>query len=151
MNTLSRINTAFQLCDGSDSEGKVEDASISPTLSHVGEPELQNISRIAELIKTQDFLTSIYVGVSGRFPVLSFVMSHASVNSDMQIPVHVLMINQRHLFVHPPYGIVSHIQGYVQYKMFCDSEVSVWLSIGLILASLTLPLLSRHRITEIQC
>ena len=61
MNTPSRINTAFQLCDGSDSEGEVEDASISPTLSHVGEPELQNISRIAELIKTQDFLTGIYV------------------------------------------------------------------------------------------
>ena len=98
MNTPSRINTAFQLCDGSDSEGKIEDASISLTLSHVGAPELQNISRIAESIKTQDFLTSIYVGVSGRFPVLSFAMSRASVNSDMQIPVHVLMINQCHLF-----------------------------------------------------
>ena len=151
MNMPSRINTGFQLCDGSDSEGEVEDASISPTVSHVGAPELQNISRIAELIKTQDFLTSIYVGVSGRFPVLSFVMSRASVNSDMQIPVHVLMINQCHLFVHPPYGMVSHIQGYVQYKMFCNSEVSAWLSVGLILASLTLPSLSRHRITEIQC
>ena len=115
MNTLSVINTGFQLYDGSDSEGEVEDAIISPQLSHVGAPELQNISRIAESIKTQDFLTSIYVGVSGRFPVLSFVMSHTSVNSDMQIPVHVLMINQCHLFVHPPYDrMVSHIQGYVQ-------------------------------------
>ena len=126
MNTLSRINTGFQLCDGSDREGEVEDASISPTLCHVGAPELQNIFRIAESIKMQYFLTSIYVGVSGRFPVLSFVMSHASVNSDMQIPVHVLMINQCHLFIHPPYGMVSRIQGYVQYKMFCNSEVSAW-------------------------
>ena len=124
MNTLSRINTTFQLCDGSDSEGEVEEASISPTLSHMGAPELQNISRIAESIKTQDFLTSIYVGVSGRFLVLSFAMSRASVNSDMQIPVHVLMINQRPLFVHPPYRMVSHIQGYVQYKMFYNLEVS---------------------------
>ena len=147
----SRINTAFQLCDGSDSEGEVKDTSISPTLSHMGELELQNIFRIAESIKTQGFLTSIYVGVSGCFPVLSFVMSHASVNSDMQIPVHVLMINQCHLFVHPPYGLVSHIQGYVQYKMFCNLGVSAWLSVGLILASLTLPSLSRHRITKIQC
>ena len=151
MNTLSRINTGFQLCNGSDREGEVEDASISPTLSHVGAPKLQNISRIAESIKIQDFLTSIYVGVSGRFPVLSFAMSRASVNSDMQIPVHVLMINQRHFFVHPPYGMVSHIQGYVQSKMFCNSGVSVWLTVGLILASLTLPSLSRHCITEIQC
>ena len=152
MNTPSTINTTFQLYDGSDGEGEVEDASISPTLSHVvWVPELQNISRIAESMKMQDFLTSIYVGVSGRFPVLSFVMSRASVNSDMQIPVHVLMINQRHLFVDPPYGMVSCIQGYVQYKMFCNSGVSAWLSVGLILASLTLPSLSRHRITEIQC
>ena len=80
MNTLSRINTAFQLCDGSDSEDEVEDASISLTLSHVGAAELQNISRIAESIKTQDFLTSIYVGVSESFPVLSFAMSHTSLN-----------------------------------------------------------------------
>ena len=124
----------------------------------MGAPELQNISRIAGSIKTQDFLTkisfkisSIYVGVSGRVLVLSFVMSHTSVNSDIQIPVHVLMINQRHLFVHRPYGIVSHIQDYVQYKMFCNSGVSTWLSVGLILASLTLPSLLHHRIPEIQC
>ena len=78
-------------------------------------------------------------------------MSRTSVNSDMQIPVHVLMINQCHLFVHLPCGMVSDIQGYVQYKMFCNSGVSVWLSVGLILASLTLPSLSHHLITEIQC
>ena len=41
-------------------------------------------------------------------------MSRASVNSDSQIPV--LTINQSHLFVHSPYGMVSHIQDYVQYK-----------------------------------
>ena len=78
MNMPSRINIGFQLCNGSDSEGEVEDASISPKLSHMGAPKLQNISRIAESIKMQDFLTSIYVGVSGHFPVLSFAMPHAS-------------------------------------------------------------------------
>ena len=141
MNTPSGINTVFQLCDGSDSEGEVENTSISPTHSHMEAPELQNISRIAELIKTQEnFLTRIYKGVSGCFPDLSFVMSRASVNSDMQIPV--LMINQCHLFVHPPYGTVSHIQGYVQYKMFCNLGASAWLSVGLILASSTSPSLS---------
>ena len=109
MNTPSGINTGFRLCDASDSEGEVKDASISPTLSHVEAPEIQNISRIAEAIETQkDF----YEGVSGRFPNLSFEMSCASVNSDMQIPV--LTINLCHLFVHPPYGMVSRIQGYVQ-------------------------------------
>ena len=123
MKTLNGINTGFQLCNGSGSKGEVEDDSISPTLSHVEAPELQNIFRIAELIKMQeDFLTSIYVGVSGHFPDLSFAMSRASVNSDMQILV--LMINQRHLFVHPPYEMVSCIQGYVQYKMFCNSGAS---------------------------
>ena len=62
--------------------------AISPTLSHVEAPELQNIFRIAESIKTQDdFLTSIYEGVSGCFPDLSFAMSCASVNSDTQIPL----------------------------------------------------------------
>ena len=39
----SEINTEFQLCDGNDSEGEVEDASISLTLSHAEAPELQNI------------------------------------------------------------------------------------------------------------
>ena len=84
MNMLSGINTGFQLCDGSDSKGEVEDASIiSPTLSHMEAPELQNFSRIAESIKTQEgFLTSIYEGVSGCFPDLSFAMSHTLVNSD---------------------------------------------------------------------
>ena len=54
--------------------------SSSLTLSQVEAPELQNISMIAELIITQeDFRTSIYEGVSGRFPDLSFVMSRASV------------------------------------------------------------------------
>ena len=48
MNTPSGINTGFQLCDGSDSEGEVEDAGISPTLSHMEAPELQNISRIVD-------------------------------------------------------------------------------------------------------
>ena len=73
MNTPSGINTEFQLCDGSDSEGEVEDASISPTLSHVEVPKLQNISIIAELIKTQeDFLTSIYGGVVDAF--LTFLL-----------------------------------------------------------------------------
>ena len=40
MNTLSGINTGFQLCDGSDSKGEVEDVSISPILSHAEAPEL---------------------------------------------------------------------------------------------------------------
>ena len=46
MNTPSGINTGFQLCasNGSDSKSEVEDASISPTLSHSEAPELQNIS-----------------------------------------------------------------------------------------------------------
>ena len=88
MNTPTQINTGFQLCDGSDSEGEAEDASISPILSHAEEPQLQNISRIAVAIETQqDFLTRIYEGVSGRFPDLCFAMSRASVSSDMQIPV----------------------------------------------------------------
>ena len=78
-----------------------KDASISPILNHAEVPELQNISRIAESIKTQDFLTSIYERGSGHFSDLSFAMSHASVNSHMQIPV--LTINQCYLFVHPPY------------------------------------------------
>ena len=74
-------------------------------------------------MKTQeDHLTSIYEGVSGRFPDLSFAMSRLSVNSDMQIPV--FMINQCHLFIHPSYGMVSRIHGYVQYKMICNSGAS---------------------------
>ena len=111
-----------------------EDASISPILNHAEAPELQNISRIAESIKTQeDFMISIYERGSGHFSDLSFAMSHASVNSHMQIPV--LTINQCYLFVHPPYGMVSCIQGYVQYKMLCNLGASAWLSVRLILAS----------------
>ena len=134
----SGINTGFQLCNGSDSKGEIEDASISPTLSHVKAPKCQNISRIAESIKMKEgFLTSIYEEVSGCFPDLSFAISRASVNSDTQIPV--LTINQCHLFIHPPYGMASRIQGYVQYKMFCNSGAFTWLCVGLILASSTSP------------
>ena len=86
MNMPTQINTGFQLCDGSDSEGEAEDASISPILSHTEAPQLENISRIAVAIETQeDFLTRIYEGVSGRFPDLCFAMSRASVSSDTQI------------------------------------------------------------------
>ena len=54
-------------------EGEIEDASISPKLSYVEAPELQNISRIAELIKTQeDFLTNIYEGLVNAF--LTFLL-----------------------------------------------------------------------------
>ena len=95
---------------------------------------MQNTSRIAESIKTEeDFLTSIYEGDSGCFSDLSFAMSRASVNSLTQIPV--LTINQCYLLVHPSYGMVSRIQGYVRYKMFCNLGTSVWLSVVLILAS----------------
>ena len=78
MNTPNRINTGFQLCNDSDSKCEVEDASISPKLRHMGAPKLQNISRIAESIKTQDFLTSIYVEVRACFPILSFAILLAS-------------------------------------------------------------------------
>ena len=139
MNTSSRIKTGFQLCDGSDSEGDVEDASISPTPSHVEVPELQNISRIAESIKTQkDFLTSIHEGVSGRFPDLYFAMSRASVNSNTQIPV--LTINQHHLFIHSPYGMASRIQDSRCSAIWASA--SAWLGVGLILASSNSPSLS---------
>ena len=111
-----------------------EYASISSILNHAEAPELQNISRIAASIKTQeDFMISIYERGSGRFSDLSIAMSRASVNNHMQIPV--LMINQCYLLVHPPYGMVSCIQGYVRYKMLCNLGASVWLSVGLILAS----------------
>ena len=79
---------------------------------------------------------------------LSFAMSHASVNSDTQILV--LKINQHHpIFVYPPYGMVSLIQGYVQYKMFCNLGTSAWLSVGLILASSTSPSLPSHNLNPV--
>ena len=37
----------FSLCNGSDSEGEVEDASIGLTLIHMEAPKLQKFSRIA--------------------------------------------------------------------------------------------------------
>ena len=64
MNTLTQINTGFQLCDGSDGEG--EDASISPILSHAEAPELQNISRIAVAIKTLFVLKQNFYKIVGR-------------------------------------------------------------------------------------
>ena len=66
MNTPTQINTGFQLCDGSDGEGEAEDASISPILSHVGAPELQNISRIAVAIKMLFVLKHNFYRIVGR-------------------------------------------------------------------------------------
>ena len=89
-------------------------------------PELQNISRIAELIKTQDFLTNIYEGVSECFPDLSFAMSHASVNSDiakersgkcpLQACSQKIMVGKDFLWSH----LANHSPGAVNEFIFFD-------------------------------
>ena len=66
MNMPTKINTGFQLCDGSDGEGEAEDASISPILSHVEVPEMQNIPRIAVAIKTLFVLKQNFYKIVGR-------------------------------------------------------------------------------------
>ena len=116
----------------------IEDASISPTLGHAEARKLQNISRIAESIKTQqDFLTSIYEGVSGHFSDLSFVMSRTSVNSDT-ITLYWRLTNAIFSSIH----LMEWYHVCTVQEMFCNSGTFVWLSVVLILASLTSPSLS---------
>ena len=115
---MSTPNRGLQLSDA-DSEGEDEGETGGASVSrHVDASELANtVNLSAVAIETQnDFLTSIHEGVSRRFPELSFVMSHVSIDSNTKIPI--LMISQRRLFVHPPYGTVSRIQGCVQYKTY---------------------------------
>jgi len=131
--TPTRVNGRFQsrihdqVSDDDESEEEIEDASISPILGHeLGQAEasgLQNNSRIPVAVGVQEeFLLRIYEGVSQQFPDLSFVMSRgyidSEVNSDTRIDIPVLTISQRQLFVHPPYGMVTRVQGYVRYKTY---------------------------------
>ena len=125
MGTPRRSNAELQLSDAeSEDEDETESASVS---LHVVSRDGHEVPLESELVNTvnlpavaieiqKDFLTSIRAGVTQRFPELSFVMSYVSVDSSTKVPV--LMISQRRLFVHPPYGMVSRIQGYVEYKIY---------------------------------
>ena len=55
--------------------------------------------------------------LSGIFPDLSLSMAHGTVDSSPR-RVPYLLITQRTLHYHPPYGMVSRIQVTVQYKTY---------------------------------
>ena len=61
------------------------------------------------------FLAKIHEEVAAQFYNLCFAKSNVEAGSK-QVPI--LTISQRHLFVHPPYGMLSRIQGYVRYKEY---------------------------------
>ena len=123
MSTPRRSNAEIQF---SEDEDETESASvIRHVVSHDGHKEaselVNTVNFPAVAIEIQrDFLTSIHAEVTRRFPELSFVISRVSVDSNTEVAV--LTISQRRLFVHPPYGMVSRIQGYVQYKTYCISR-----------------------------
>ena len=63
----------------------------------------------------EDFLQKLRDNVSTRFPELSFGMA-SGVFGATEIPV--LLITQRVIHYHPPYGMVSRVQVSVQYKRY---------------------------------
>ena len=65
------------------------------------------------LIEQQQFLQAIFDGVSNRFHELSFTMA---CNGNSGAPV--LTITHKHLFSHPPLGLISRIQVTIEYKKY---------------------------------
>ena len=61
------------------------------------------------------FLTKIFDELSGCFPDLVFTVSQVH-DADKLVPV--LLITQRRLFKHPPFGAVSRVQIAVHYKSY---------------------------------
>ena len=68
-------------------------------------------------LETQEaFLRNISDNLSVRFLELAFTMTRAMVDSTRYVSV--LLINQRNLFYHPPFGMMSRVQVSVQYRSY---------------------------------
>ena len=65
------------------------------------------------LIEQQQFLQSIFDGVSTRFPDLSFTMAR-----DGKSSAPVLTVTQKDLFCHPPFVLISRVRLTIEYKKY---------------------------------
>ena len=127
MSTPSRSVTGFQshlvdsdVCVGSparvsDVITDLEVEASSPEMHNTSSNTVVNSAPEVSTENQEQFLSKIHQEIASRFPSLCFAMSRVEVNST-QIPV--LTISQRHLSVHLPHGMLSRIQGYVQYKEY---------------------------------
>ena len=124
MNTPGRSTAGFQCINDDasvgtpDSDG-VSEEDMDPSMDQdIPVPEISTPpNTVASLPEVsleiqKDFLSRIHEQVAMRFPNLCFAMSRVTVDSK-EVPV--LTICQRRL---PPHGMVSRIQGFVQYKEY---------------------------------
>jgi len=124
--TPSRSTAEFHFINNDASVGSVSDevsdaVSEEDTDQDIPVPEIStppnSIVSLPEVsIEIQeDFLSRIHEQVAMHFPNLCFAMSRVTVDSK-EAPV--LTISQRRLSICPPHGMVSRIQGFVQYEEY---------------------------------
>ena len=90
----------------------IEDSAEQELLRSPVRVEMPNVSTETQEI----FLRNISDNLSVRFLELAFTMTCAMVDSTRYVSV--LMINQRNLFYHPPFGMISRVQVSVQYRSY---------------------------------
>lgn len=90
----------------------IEDSAEQELLRSPVRVEMPNVSTETQEI----FLRNISDNLSVRFLELAFTMTCAMVDSTRYVSV--LMINQRNLFYHPPFGMMSRVQVSVQYRSY---------------------------------
>ena len=77
-------------------------------------PAIVSLSVSAEI--QEAFLKDLYDTLSGRYLELSFSMARSTTEDSRCTPY--LLITQRNLHYHPPYGMISRVQLSVQFKTY---------------------------------
>jgi len=95
--------------DASDDGSNLTEIEMNST------SEVQSSGSETPIQEQEAFLHAIYSELSGSFPDLVFTASQVH-DSDKLVPV--LLISQRQLFSHPPFGVVSRVQVAVRYKLY---------------------------------
>jgi len=105
-----------------------EDASIVNN-AVLGEQSIELSMRAAPVeVKVQEtFLNELHGSLSARYPELLFSMASGKMAGVSTMDIPVMLIAQKTLHHHPPYGLVSRIQVSVQYKFYTISVLMrVW-------------------------
>ena len=113
-NVISVVNSESEAEVEREDAGNddIEDSAEQELLRGPVRVEMPSVS-----LETQEiFLRNISDTLSVRFLELAFTITRVMVDSTHYVSV--LLINQRNLFYHPPFGMMSHVQISVQYKSY---------------------------------
>ena len=113
-----RLNAESSDDDGQDqSSDNADDVGREDLVDHSIEAHISTVPSVdAEM--QEEFLKSLYNSLSARYSDLSFSMASGVMDGVSTTAVPVMLIAQRTLHYHPPYGLVSRVQVSVRYKAY---------------------------------